>query len=488
MSVPSSSTEHQPPPRWARLLDLLCLLVIAVAAVVAGWGGFRERVNGVRVALTSPYRLLAAAAVLIIVRHVFVPRPAIVQDLPRRIRRAWGTPASAIARLAFVGTRPAILLVGYFAVVTLGYSNSGRPPLRFVDNEFLNLQGKWDTAWYMSVVTDGYRYRTHDVTEQQNIVFFPALPIAIRITGRFFGGSSPAFLWGGTAMVLAAFFWSLVYIYRLAREFIDDEDAARWAVWVTATYPFAVYFSALYTESFFLLGSAGAIYHFRRREFVKAAIWGLLVGLTRPNGCFLSIPLGLMAIAPWLPRWLKGGVGGADDRLPVDRRVASAIPALLSAAAPGIGVLIYSAFIWNLTGDPLAWAEGHAAWGRQYNGLLPLAVKYYGYMAESGPYIFTKVLPFDTLNGLGALFVIVTAFPVWRRFGLSYAVFILINILPPLAAGGFFSTGRFSAVLFPAFLWFASVVPRRHRPAWTGTFMAVQALNAALFYTWHEMF
>jgi hypothetical protein len=151
-------------------------------------------------------------------------------------------------------------------------------------------------------------------------------------------------------------------------------------------------------------------------------------------------------------------------------------------------VLIYSAFVWNLTGDPLAWAEGHAAWGRQYNGLLPLAIKYYGYMAESGPYIFTKVLPFDTLNGLGALFVIFAAFPVWRRFGLAYAVFILINILPPLAAGGFFSTGRFSAVLFPAFLWFASVVPARHRPAWTGSFMAVQALNAALFYTWHEMF
>ena len=470
------------------MLDLLCLALIGVAAVVASWGGFRERFSGVRIALTSPYRLLAAAALLTIVRHVLVPRPAIVQDVPRRFRRAWRTPSAAIARLAFIGTRPAILLVGYFAVVTMGYSNNGRPPLRFVDNEFLNLQGKWDTAWYMSVVTDGYRYRTNDVNQQQNIVFFPALPVAIRIVGRFFGGSSPAFLWGGTVVVLAAFFWSLIYIYRLAREFIDDEDSARWAVWVTATYPFALYFSALYSESFFLLGSAGAIYHFRRRELVSAALWGLLVGLTRPNGCFLSIPLGLMAIAPWLPGWLKGGSGGADDRLPVTRRSIDAIPALLSAAAPGIGMLIYSAFIWNLTGDPLAWAEGHAAWGRQYNGLVPLAMKYYGYMAESGPYIFTKVLPFDTLNGLGALFVIFTAVPVWRRFGLPYAVFILINILPPLAAGGFISTGRVSAVLFPAFLWFASVVPPRHRPAWTGTFMAVQALNAAMFYTWHEMF
>ena len=98
-------------------------------------------------------------------------------------------------------------------------------------------------------------------------------------------------------------------------------------------------------------------------------------------------------------------------------------------------------------------------------------------------------MPFDTLNALGALFVLVAALPVWRRFGLAYAVFILINILPPLAAGGFLSTGRFSAVLFPAFIWFAAVVPRAAsaRPG-LGSFMAVQALNAALFYTWHEMF
>ena len=134
MSASSPTSDPQSaPPGWARVLDLLCLLLIAVAAIVAGWGGFRERVNGVRVALTSPYRILIAAAVVTLIRHAIVPRPAIVQDLPRRIRAAWQTPAAAIARLAFVGTRPAILLVGYFAVITLGYSNNGRPPLRFVD-------------------------------------------------------------------------------------------------------------------------------------------------------------------------------------------------------------------------------------------------------------------------------------------------------------------------------------------------------------------
>jgi hypothetical protein len=67
-------------------------------------------------------------------------------------------------------------------------------------------------------------------------------------------------------------------------------------------------------------------------------------------------------------------------------------------------------------------------------------------------------------------------------------VFILVNILPPLAAGGLLSAGRFSSVLFPAFIWLALAVPVRHRPMWLAGFMALQAFNAALFYTWRPMY
>ncbi len=483
LSPPSPLTA----PRWARVVDTLAVVLLILAAVVFEWGGFRSRIGGVRIAITSPYRILIGALLLIAIRHWRVPRPSIVGDLTGRWQAAKRSASTRIAALAFLGTRPAILFIGYFAVVTLGYSNNGRPPMRYDENEFMNLQGKWDTTWYMSIAIDGYRYRSANLErEQQNIAFFPALPLLTRLAGRLFGGASTAFLWGGTLVVLGAFFWGLVYLFHLARECLDEERA-RWVVWVAATYPFAVFFSALYTEAYYLVGAAGAFYHFRRREFVKAALWGLLVGLTRPNGCLLSIPLALIAIEPWLPAWLAGGASGRP--LPgFTRTMRSLTPAILSASAAGIGMLLFSAYLWTLTGELLAWAENHAAWGRQYGGLVPLATRYYGYMAESGPYIFTKVLPFDTLNGMGAIFVIVSAYPVWRRFGLAYAVFILVNILPPLAAGGFLSTGRVSAVCFPAFFWLASIVPERQRPGWTGSFMAVQALNAALFYTWHEMF
>ena len=173
------------------------------------------------------------------------------------------------ATSAFVGTRPAILLVGYLAVFTVGYREGGAPWKLVEDNEFLNLQARWDVGWYLGVAIDGYSYVPNRPLDQQNIVFFPAYPLLMRVAGRLLGGASTAFALGGTLISLAAFFGALVYLYRLAREMLGDDGEASAAVWLLATFPFALFFSAVYTESLFLLGAVGAFYHFRHGEFVR---------------------------------------------------------------------------------------------------------------------------------------------------------------------------------------------------------------------------
>ncbi len=82
--------------------------------------------------------------------------------------------------------------------------------------------------------------------------------------------------------------------------------ALRWRCW--RRYPFALFYSAAYTESLFLLTVVAACYHFERDELWQAGLWGLIAGLTRPNGCLLSVVLALMAIRPlwssgWRPTW-----------------------------------------------------------------------------------------------------------------------------------------------------------------------------------------
>src|SRR4029077_17995170 len=86
------------------------------------------------------------------------------------------------------------------------------------------------------------------------------------------------------------FFGALIYLFNLARDMLDDDHAVA-ALWLLAAYPFALFYSAYYTESLYLLGVAGAFLHFTRRQYWIAALWGLLVGLTRPNGFFLCVPL-----------------------------------------------------------------------------------------------------------------------------------------------------------------------------------------------------
>ena len=485
-AVPTSSPSPAPdrPPTWARVADLACLALVALAVVVAEWGGFRERIGSIRVALTSPYRLLFGAVVLGALRHYLAPAAPIYRDLPARLASGWRRPESRTAWTVLVSTRLSILFVGYMSVVMIGY-RPGTPPLRVSENEVGNLQARWDMAWYFGIATSGYRVLSDNPRDQQNIVFFPAYPMIVRVAGRLLGGATLAFVVGGTLVSLGAFFWALTYLFRIARDMLGDDDTARYAVWLIACFFNDTATTEIYTESLFLLGVTGAFYHFSRRELVKASLWGLMIGLTRPNGCFLSIPLALMAVSPWLPDWLRGGRADAGDGA---RSVPALVRSLAAAAMPGIGVLLYSAYIWSLTGDPLRWAAGHAAWGREYRGLGVLVTDRYAWLANEGLYAYSSQVPADLMNALGALFVLVAAWPVARRLGLAYAAFILINILPPMAAGGMLSVGRFSSVLFPAFIWFAAAVPVRQRSGWLAGFMAVQAFGAALFYTWRDLY
>jgi hypothetical protein len=101
-------------------------------------------------------------------------------------------------------------------------------------------------------------------------------------------------------------------------------------------------------------------------------------------------------------------------------------------------------------------------------------------MAQGGGY--------DVLNMLAALLALAAVWPVAMRVGIAYAAVIVVVMLPPIANGGWMSVGRFSSVLFPVFMWLAAAIPERQRNAWTVGFTAVQALNAALFYTWRPLF
>src|SRR5262249_30969722 len=328
-------------PLWARAADVAASVFAFAAASIYATGGLRELTPLGRVSMTSWPRPAALAILLLVVRHLRHPPPSIPHRLPSALA---GWVAAGDARAVwpvFVSTRVGIVLVGFFGIAMVGYA-PGTPPWRTYANDFYNLPARWDTGWYLSIAEHGYVW--HDVMagRMQNIAFFPAYPLLIRAATPFVGGQPMA---AAVGISFGAFFFLLCYLFGLARGAIGDDRAAT-AVALLAAYPFALFFSTAYTESLFLLAAVGACYHFECDELWCAAGWGVLAGLARPNGCLLSVVLGLIAVRRGLTA----------------RRLAA-------AAAPGIGLLMFSAYIYSLTGHPLEWAHNHAAYGRTYRSL-----------------------------------------------------------------------------------------------------------------------
>jgi hypothetical protein len=495
-----------PPPAdfqpYARVIDLLTAALLLVALWLAVVGVDRRLILDRVFEPPSASLVIYAAVSLQIVRHLLWPKPTAWSRFNAARAAVMTRPYVGTAIRAFVATRPAVFLVAFVSVLTIGLS--AKPGFILSREPLYNLPARFDAGWYGDIALDGYTW-DHTFQRQRNIAFFPALPMLMRPLGAVFGMNDRTVprerrmlraLWAGTVLSLAAFLWALYYVTRLAADLVGD-DYAESAALLLSAYPFALFYNAPYTESLFLLGAAGACSHFLRGQWIASSCFGLLVGLTRPNGCFVSIPMGILALQQIAQRWrglktppyvLQSYVGRGLQTAPGGAATTGGIAArLITAAMPGIGMLLFTLYLFKLTGVWFAWTRSHEAWGRTYQGFGPLITAFARLRDEP----FLQVVgnsPFNMLNALGVLFALALTYPVFRRLGLAWGVFVLANVVPPLFAGGVLSMGRLSATLFPLFLALAAIVPRRNVPSWIAAFAVGQGLCATLFFTWRELF
>ena len=462
-------------PWWVTALDVLCLVLVAL--LLRSLAGDRYRISltpEIQLTMRSSWRLGLWLAGLLLLRHVaWRTEPWHVRVLGW-IRSFVMWPPLGAAWTPFVTSRLAVLVVAYIAVFTVGFA---RPPVfRALDNDWLDLYARWDAGWYFGIASVGYP-SAFNPAGQSSIAFFPGLPLVMRALRVLLDVN----LWvAGILAVILAFLWALTYVYRLALQDDLSPDQARASVMFLAWYPFAVCYNAILTESLFLLAAAGAFYHFRRSERWKAGLFGLLAGLLRPNGCLLSIPLALVSLIAfarsrgWLPGARRGDVMGWP-----------ALAAQIAVASlPGIGMLAYSAYVNSRTGNPFAWAAAQQAWGRGTVAGFAVLNEWITFIGSQGLSAFLRGYAVWILEASAAFFALGAIWPIVRRFGLPYGAFVVISVLPPLITMGPISLGRYTAPLFPIFLWLGAAIPAERRPYWVAVFAAGQAVVAMLFFTW----
>ena len=220
------------------------------------------------------------------------------------------------------------------------------------------------------------------------------------------------------------------------------------------------------------------LYYFGRDRWGWAVVWGTIAGLSRPNGCFLSVVLAIVVLGEmWSAR--------RDGRAAVTRR---AVTQLAVASTPALGMLAFTAYLYKRFGVPLLWTHVQGAWGRSYTSVVELTATRATDLRASGPvgYLFSQ--PYEVMNSVAAVFGLLMIVPVWRRLGLAYAAFVALSLVPPLVMGGTTSLARVSSTLFPIFIVLAAWCTPARRMALLTVFATLQGLVAALFFTWRPLF
>lgn len=334
---------------------------------------------------------------------------------------------------------------------------------------FWDTFARYDSGWYEGIARNGYAYAAGG---RSNIAYFPVYPMLMRYVGRLFGRYHAAFYFGGIVVSWTSYVLAMIAFYALARRDLDPARAER-AVLLISIFPFAFFFGMIYSESTFLLFTVLAFLSFRSRWWLAGGVSAAIAIATRTPAIVMWPALAWVA-------WRSA------QPTPRDRAMAAAALAL---ALAGFGW--YCLYVYRVSGDPFEWAATLQRWNYTVGGppwRAPLALLK---TLATHPYAFiagTRMGLYDTLYGLCGLAFLAAVPVVWMRFGAGYGLFMLLNLLVPLSSGVFEGVGRYCSVLFPFFIWLASL---RSQAVGTGTvvlFAMGYVLGLALFTTLHPLF
>lgn len=349
---------------------------------------------------------------------------------------------------------------------------------------------RWDAPWYLKIVTEGYRPERiiqgdGGVLINPATAFFPLYPALVWLFGQVLLGSYSV---AGIVVSSLACLAGLVFVHRLTRQELG-EDVANTSVRYLLIFPTAFFFFAIYTESVFLLVTAGSAYFAVRRQWWLAGTFGYFAALTRPSGILIGLLVGLEYLL-WLrrerrwPRWEIGSL--------------ALIPA---------GLVTYMGYLWIRFGDPLTHlkAQQNYIWARDYQSPIDTIVEVYRSvnLATDGllspqridePVRMTLYLGgFRDSNGYNLLFflfglaVAIAAFRYLRPSLAAYAVLMMVfpTFAPPPDTP-LISVPRYMLPVFPIFMVLAVWGQRPRIDRWlTYPALVLLGIFTVRFATWY---
>jgi hypothetical protein len=353
--------------------------------------------------------------------------------------------------VTFVVTRVPIIFIAELASIIIGQ----RPGHHVVTstNPLLAVWGRWDAVHYLDIAARGY-YGT-------DMAFFPLYPALIHVLGTLVSSD----LIAGLLISNIAFFFGLLFFYKLVEHALDRSDAVR-AIFYVSIFPTAVFFSAVYTESLFFALTVASFYYIRERHWIVAGLLGGLAALTRVEGVLLVIPFAMEAAGA-----LRSG---SLTKLPQIVIGTILIPA---------GLAVYMAVLWVLRGDPLYFSHVQVHWNRH------LAAPWASVSRSIHEILYLHTAQTRVDQAIELTFTILMIGVLiggFRSLRPSFWVYMLLSIVIPMSTSSLMSMPRFALVLFPMFM----VLAQWGRKPWVNNLIVAFSLPllglfTVLFADWY---
>ncbi len=383
--------------------------------------------------------------------------------------------------LLFLVWRIALFTVGGVADHFLKYA----PSFPYADtlSEQYHLP-RWLYSW---ANFDGVHYLT--IAEKGYLgtgliqAFFPMLPFVVLRTLFLLTDHHLNLLLEGLFVTNTFALASLITWYGFLKSFLKSTQAW-YGTLLLLSFPTALFFGALYTESLFFLAVIAAFWAAKNKSWWVTSLWMMVATATRIVGAFLFPALVIESWLQWRAEQLAKTLKAPFSQQ-LSEWIKSEWKALLLILIGMSGLIAYMLYLTKDFHDPLYFLHVQTQFGagRQeslvvYPQVLWRALKI---LFTTNPFswrYYTSILEF-LAGGLGLLGLLWSA----RSVRLSYVLFGLGAFFLPTLTGTFSSMPRYLLVCFPLYLLFIDETTKHPKLKWgiITVFSISLVINTVLF-------
>jgi Gpi18-like mannosyltransferase len=321
----------------------------------------------------------------------------------------------------------------------------GVPKSLLNPTQWPNIWARWDSEWYLKISAQGLPQKG------QELAFFPMYPILIRL---FSLGVTGLNTWVGYLISVFAFILAALLLWNQIKQ--EFTPGAAWSAIITLSiFPTSLFFSAIYTESLFLLFSVLVYWFSVREKYALAAVFVGLAALTRVTGVLLIlIPFIEIFAHNTSGKWIK---------------------LLYCSGISSVGLLLYGTYLRIIRGSPFAFLRIQNTFGRKEPFTWPwksfldsFRVAFFGYGGLQDDWLMrsTSALEVFAVILFGAC--ILGAFFLLRKslFAYSFITLLLLLAAHGPSVQGLWSMSRYVLILFPCFIVLGIILNRLPRLKW----------------------